>query len=431
MWIRLYISVVAAMQIAAGQNASPPIDEPKEDGIFYLLNPSGKLVSLEFEKLQRQGTAVQVKGEHSPVRFPAGTTIRLVARLAPETPINFFREMPEQGYRVVRLQIADRKVFVKPGSGAAMIHFDAASYGNASMLLTVKTTLGPGEYCLGVAKSYDAFCFGVDEAGGELSAQGPAPRARGPAMTNADVIKLANAGLPDEVIVASINQAPSRDFDLSVDGLIALKTAGVHDAAITAMTRAGGFGGKSVAAAPDALPSATNVPDAQIEQPPTTNVFYLVGEGGRLLQLEPIRASITKTQADLFEGNQVFYRLYGAHSPVRVKSANVAVVVKLVPKNNKFHLLGDYEVHDLSGMYYRRFESVDGARQTMVSARRQRRGTRHDPDPGEFEFSTVKLSADFYKVVPNGPLIPGEYCVSASLFTDISPIFCFGVDRAR
>jgi hypothetical protein len=249
-------------------------------------------------------------------------------------------------------------------------------------------------------------------------------------MTNADVIKLATAGLPDEVIVTAINQAASRNFDLSVDGLIALKTAGVHDAAITAMSRAGSASKEPAAPVADA-PPAMKVSDAQIELPTTTNVFYLVGEGGRLRKLEPIRATITKTQRELIEGNQVFYKLYGAHSPVRVNGASVAVVVKLVPKDNKFHVLGDNDPHDLSAMYYRRFESVDGARQTMVSARRQRRGGDHVPDPGEFEFNTVKLSADVYKVVPNQPLIPGEYCVDSNLFTDILPLYCFGVDGPK
>jgi hypothetical protein len=74
---------------------------------------------------------------------------------------------------------------------------------------------------------------------------------------------------------------------------------------------------------------------------------------------------------------------------------------------------------------------MDGSRQTMVSARTRRRGQTHDPDPGEFDFSITKLGTDFYKVVPNEPLIPGEYCVNDSLFSNILPIFCFGVDAPR
>jgi hypothetical protein len=93
--------------------------------------------------------------------------------------------------------------------------------------------------------------------------------------------------------------------------------------------------------------------------------------------------------------------------------------------------MGDYEVHDLTGMYYRRFESVEGTRQTVVSPRVRRRGSTHTPDPGEFEFSVTKLGTDFYKVVANEPLIPGEYCASSTVFTDVKPIFCFGVDGPR
>jgi hypothetical protein len=147
--------------------------------------------------------------------------------------------------------------------------------------------------------------------------------------------------------------------------------------------------------------------------------------------MESIRASVTKIERDMFEGNQVSFKLYGAHSPVRVQDGGVALVVKLIPKDNKFHILGDYDTHDLSKMYFRRFESIEGSRQTLISAENRNRFEKHTPDPGEFEFTITKLGADFYKVTANDPLIPGEYCVSPSLFSAILPIDCFGVDGPR
>ena len=50
-------------------------------------------------------------------------------------------------------------------------------------------------------------------------------------LTNDDVIKLKNAGLPEETIIAAVRKE-TREYDTSADGLIALKKAGVSDAVI-------------------------------------------------------------------------------------------------------------------------------------------------------------------------------------------------------
>lgn len=55
------------------------------------------------------------------------------------------------------------------------------------------------------------------------------------ALTNADVLKMVKAGLSADLIVATIGNAPAKDFDLSPDAVIKLKTAGVSEAVIAAM----------------------------------------------------------------------------------------------------------------------------------------------------------------------------------------------------
>lgn len=51
-------------------------------------------------------------------------------------------------------------------------------------------------------------------------------------MTNADVVEMFKAGLSEQVIITSIRQAPTKEFDLTPPGLIALKKAGVSDTVI-------------------------------------------------------------------------------------------------------------------------------------------------------------------------------------------------------
>lgn len=64
----------------------------------------------------------------------------------------------------------------------------------------------------------------------------PAPASKKEApLANEDVIKLAKLQLGDDVIIAKIKQAGSIAFDLSTDGLVQLKQAGVNGKVISAM----------------------------------------------------------------------------------------------------------------------------------------------------------------------------------------------------
>ena len=80
---------------------------------------------------------------------------------------------------------------------------------------------------------------------GMLTAQQPKPKT----FTNADVIKMAKAGLDDSTIVLAIQQHPAQ-YDTSADALVSLKTQGVSQAVINAMLTAG------KGAAPAATPPA-------------------------------------------------------------------------------------------------------------------------------------------------------------------------------
>jgi type VI secretion system protein VasI len=85
-----------------------------------------------------------------------------------------------------------------------------------------------------------------------VTAQQPKPKT----FTNADVIKMAKAGLDDSTIVLAIQQHPAQ-YDTSADALVELKTQGVSQAVINAMLTAGKGGapaapGGSAAAGPAA-----------------------------------------------------------------------------------------------------------------------------------------------------------------------------------
>jgi hypothetical protein len=79
-------------------------------------------------------------------------------------------------------------------------------------------------------------------------------------LTNADVIKMVKAGVPESVVVSSIKSSPA-NFDVSPDALIALHDAGLTQAEMDAVMAAGKkeSSGSSVSATAPGLPSVNLV----------------------------------------------------------------------------------------------------------------------------------------------------------------------------
>jgi hypothetical protein len=98
----------------------------------------------------------------------------------------------------------------------------------------------------------------------------PGPAAQG-VMTNQDVIKLAQAKVGDDLIITKINQSRTK-FDLSTDGIVKLKAAGVSDRVLAAMMNPAQPAAPATAAQPAAQPAGTTSkapaqPEAPASQP--------------------------------------------------------------------------------------------------------------------------------------------------------------------
>jgi hypothetical protein len=119
-------------------------------------------------------------------------------------------------------------------------------------------------------------------------------------MTNADLVKLVQAGVPESAIIASIHSsAPA--FDLSSDGLVALHKAGVTqgelEAAIAASSAAHPAPPAPASPAPAAAATATSAPTASapaITHIPT--VALVTGGASRPIPLEKVQLAETKNK---------------------------------------------------------------------------------------------------------------------------------------
>ena len=113
--------------------------------------------------------------------------------------------------------------------------------------------------------------------------------ARQPTMTNADLVKLVQAGVPESAIIASIHSSAAA-YDLSSDGIVALHKAGVTQGELEAAIAANSATHPAAAApAPSpapAVPAATHIP----------TVALLVNGSPRAIPLEKVQLAETKNK---------------------------------------------------------------------------------------------------------------------------------------
>jgi hypothetical protein len=103
---------------------------------------------------------------------------------------------------------------------------------------------------------------------------GPLTAAKAPAMDNDSVMKMAKAGLGDELIVETINTQPGK-YVTDAEALVTLKTAGVSDRVITAMIN-------------KSRRQLTNVPEKPIELSDVNEIgVYYKDHAGKWTAIEP------------------------------------------------------------------------------------------------------------------------------------------------
>jgi hypothetical protein len=110
------------------------------------------------------------------------------------------------------------------------------------------------------------------------------------AMTNADLVKLVQAGVPESAIIASIRSSASA-FDLSSDGIVALHKAGVTQGELEAAIAANSATHPAPSAPAPSAPAASAPAAAHI---PT--VALIVSGSPRPIPLEKVQLAETKNK---------------------------------------------------------------------------------------------------------------------------------------
>lgn len=269
-------------------------------------------------------------------------------------------------------------------------------------------------------------------------------------MTNADVVKMVEARLSDEVVVAAIRLAAHTDFDRSAGGLIALKTKGVSDVVITALLAPSGAGAAS-SATPPVAPEPVNSDDPRATHPP--GIYLDRGEtvSPRLIALEPAVFSQAKS-GGLF-ASAMTYGLYKAKWKAIVRGAQSQLRIANDPPT--FYFYFDEKSGSLSHsggpagwlagatspnefvlvQMYRKKDS----REVIVGeigAFSASNGTRSEDT---VPFAVEKLAPGVYRVIPKETLGSGEFSFYYAATTGSAyggaavagKLFDFGVDTTK
>lgn len=261
-------------------------------------------------------------------------------------------------------------------------------------------------------------------------------------MSNQDVIKMVAAGLSDGVIINAIHQAAKRSFDLSVDGLIALKQGKVPDVVILAMQAP-----KADVPAPPEPPKVAATPPRE-PTPPSPAVgepassappaavssqspgIYLAGisPSHGLTSLEPVPFHIATGGA----AGMAFTFGIKKMTVKAVVDGSRASVRTAQPLPRFLFVFGGSGLWGTSSpkeFILARATVKDGRRELVVAKGSMwgvKSGTQaQDEIPFKFE----RVTSETYWVTPASELEPGEYVLISGLNQQTSKGVDFGIDR--
>jgi hypothetical protein len=232
-------------------------------------------------------------------------------------------------------------------------------------------------------------------------------------LTNKSITSMLKAGLSSEIIVSKI-EGTNAKFDVSTNGLIALKTQKVPDAVINAMVKKGSNTASSPQ--PEAEPIKSkksetgNIPP--IEFVNQVHAFFPLSN--KLLPLEKSVANFkTKMKALGYGGTDMVYEIGGDKSTIRLNSSDS--VFFLI---NSGGAMPEFVLYKLKVDKKKRSAAYMKAGMTGVKSGENTIG-----------LNIVKVSDGTYKLVPVKAIEKGEYFFAGKTQTGTSvDVYAFGVD---
>jgi hypothetical protein len=256
-------------------------------------------------------------------------------------------------------------------------------------------------------------------------------------LNNDGVIKLVKAGLSDDLIVNTINAQPS-NFDVSPDGIIALKTAGASDKVVSAVVAKAAASPASPAPAPapvaapaplaPAAPTAPAAPAAMAAPNPDDPAgdhdlgIYLfsdiAGPGTKLARLAgstyTLANSGNKLTTDItvgFTKMKAKATLNGAHADVRTNDPHPVFYIYFdenatTPNADATSFAANTNPNNFTIV---KFDVKDGRREAIIGERAAGHNSVATEHNETSEFTFTKIRPGLYRVELVQALVPGEF----------------------
>lgn len=248
---------------------------------------------------------------------------------------------------------------------------------------------------------------------------------------------MAKAGLAEEIIATAMQSAAERAVDLSADGLIELKTAGVSDRLIWALQHEGQLpaqpaipalavptqtepaprGGASRAL----VKAGTTTPDLSRLKEPGIYLQF----SGKWTQVEPNVVTVGGTSA----GNLALAGLTMGFKKIKVKASLRESKAQLrVDPVTDFYFYGTNGFNP-NEFVLARFETNDSNRMIVAGEAGMMGAKSGIRDEDQVKVTISKIDTGLYKVVPAKDLRPGEYAFINLSDSKSQKVWDFGVDK--
>jgi hypothetical protein len=257
-------------------------------------------------------------------------------------------------------------------------------------------------------------------------------------ITNADVVKMVKAGLGETVVIAALRGSKKTSFDLSPDGLVALKAAGVSDAIITAMLNPDAPS-RAVTVSTPAIPATPPPPDPNDPMAPHDAGIYIdLGSGSpRLVALESTTFKQGKSGGWL--GSAMTMGIKKMKWKAVVRSPQAVQRTRNTSQSFYFYFEKkssiDAGATNPSEFLLARMKAKKDSRELIVGEAGAFGASSGTREKDTVEFLTEKLASGIFKVTPAESLTPGEYCFfmasgssNPSQAGATGHLFDFGVD---
>jgi hypothetical protein len=241
-------------------------------------------------------------------------------------------------------------------------------------------------------------------------------------LNNDAVIKLAKAGLSEDLIVSTIN-SQAGTYDTSADGIIALKTAGVTDKVVAAVVAKANV--PTTTAVPATAAPAPSAPDPDDPASPHDPGVYLLTtdhSGQRkMVFVERAGAGNAKTAgvlAHAFTYGIVKAKLKadlpGPRAAIRASEARPTFYMFFPPMNGQSGLGGTDTITSPSQFSLLSLEDKKDHRETAIEKIGFASASVGNDEKRSFLFTSDRIRANVYKIVVNSNLKAGEYAFIAS-----------------